>query len=68
MQKKNINQKDICGSAFEDLSDSEMMMLDGGNPAITTVATTSSSGPCLVISASVSATVSITVLVTNDKI
>ena len=49
----------VCGAAFEDLSQDEMMKFEGGGPGITVLSTTT--WACIGVSALVSAAVTITV-------
>lgn len=50
----------VCGAAFEDLSKSEMMEFEGGAGSVTALSTTT--WPCIGVSALASAAVTITMI------
>lgn len=65
------NKVNICGSSFEDLSEEEMMLYDGGFAAEAAAGaglTFASSALCGLVSAGVTVLATVTILMTADII
>ena len=62
------NKVNICGSSFEDLSEEEMMLYDGGLAAAGAGLTFASSALCGLVSAGVTVLATVTILMTADII